>query len=434
MEEKLRFAKRLIGAGEIPPEVVKFALFDVEQCGLTTAGANRNALLLDSAGEALVSVDDDTLCRIATAPGDSGESIAITNTSLAYPAEVWVYENRDHALKAVSFVEQDFIGTHERFLGKDLKSICQTHHAQNRLNRTGSDAESVGEEAIDKERITVTLNGIIGDCGWSSPFVYLLLTRDSLNRLTQSESVYRRSLGSREVLQVTRSALLTKHEEYLMSTVMGIDSRWLIPPFMPAGRGQDRIFGLTLAACFSQGHVARLPWAVVHAPVKGRSFPRGEIQKVVTSVDLSSIIASLVKSFTSPRTLGPRERLIALGSYLENIGGMSEIDFTEFTGLQILREKSSLVEYLKGSIRNYGAARRFWVEDIERFIEATERSAASGDFTAPVDLQYDRSLSAARRLYQRLVLKFGQLLRWWPVMWERAQESFLPQGRIARPL
>jgi hypothetical protein len=219
-----------------------------------------------------------------------------------------------------------------------------------------------------------------------------------------------------------------------MSTVMGIDSRGLIPPFMPAGRGQDRIFGLTLAACFTQGYVARLPWAALHAPVKVRSFPRGQTQKVVMSVDLSSIIASLVKSFACPPTLSSRERLIALGSYLENLGGMSEIDFTEFTRLQILREKSSLVEYLKGSIRDNGAARQFWVEDIERFIEATERSAASDDFTAPVDLQYDRSLSEARRLYQRLALKFGQLLRWWPVMWERAQESFLPQGRIARPL
>src|SRR5262249_42013661 len=70
LEEKLLFTKQLINSGSVPPDVLKFALFDTEQSRMTTSGANRNALLLDNLGEPVVSIDDDTICCIAPAPGN----------------------------------------------------------------------------------------------------------------------------------------------------------------------------------------------------------------------------------------------------------------------------------------------------------------------------------------------------------------------------
>ncbi|HEX8423379.1 MAG TPA: hypothetical protein VF634_08205, partial [Pyrinomonadaceae bacterium] len=49
-EEKRSFAAALAAEGNLDPEIVNSALFDVEQCGCSI-GANRNALLLHTVGE-----------------------------------------------------------------------------------------------------------------------------------------------------------------------------------------------------------------------------------------------------------------------------------------------------------------------------------------------------------------------------------------------
>src|SRR5579872_869343 len=49
-EEKVLFLKRLIAAADIPPDLPKFALFDIYHHRASTLGANRNAVLLDNPG------------------------------------------------------------------------------------------------------------------------------------------------------------------------------------------------------------------------------------------------------------------------------------------------------------------------------------------------------------------------------------------------
>lgn len=65
--EKARFADVPAAESAVSPTIIRFAIFGDERCRLST-GANRNSLLLDTAGTLLLSVDDDTLCRIAVAP------------------------------------------------------------------------------------------------------------------------------------------------------------------------------------------------------------------------------------------------------------------------------------------------------------------------------------------------------------------------------
>jgi hypothetical protein len=68
LEEKRRFSHRLVREGGLPKELVQLALFDVHRMGFT-AGANRNALLLGTAGELMLCADDDTVCHLVEPPG-----------------------------------------------------------------------------------------------------------------------------------------------------------------------------------------------------------------------------------------------------------------------------------------------------------------------------------------------------------------------------
>ena len=65
--EKQLLAARLSRAGACSLEVAEFALLDPLASGFSL-GANRNALLLQTAGEMLASLDDDAVCRLASSP------------------------------------------------------------------------------------------------------------------------------------------------------------------------------------------------------------------------------------------------------------------------------------------------------------------------------------------------------------------------------
>ena len=67
-------AVKLPGGMEVPPGVLKFALFGVEGGGCSI-GANRNALLLHTSGDMPLSVDDDAVSQIARVPPTSNRAL-----------------------------------------------------------------------------------------------------------------------------------------------------------------------------------------------------------------------------------------------------------------------------------------------------------------------------------------------------------------------
>ncbi len=92
-KEKSRFAAALAAESAVPREIVDFALFGDASCERST-GANRNCLLLDTAGSLLLSVDDDTLCQIAGAPERETELSFFSGYD---PTELWFFPDRAHA-------------------------------------------------------------------------------------------------------------------------------------------------------------------------------------------------------------------------------------------------------------------------------------------------------------------------------------------------
>src|SRR6266699_3856574 len=69
LEEKTMFAKKLSEVGDIPQEIVSWACIGDKEYGVGTYGVNRNALLLHTVGERILSTDDDVICQVAASPG-----------------------------------------------------------------------------------------------------------------------------------------------------------------------------------------------------------------------------------------------------------------------------------------------------------------------------------------------------------------------------
>ncbi|MBA3442282.1 MAG: hypothetical protein H0T92_20700 [Pyrinomonadaceae bacterium] len=413
-EEKKGFAAALAAAGDVPCEVIDFALFGIEELGCTV-GANRNALLLDTPGELVCSVDDDTVCHIAQAPQ--------MQTELAFDAaweamKFWFFPNRASATSAVSFVEGDVLALHEQLLGRDLRQCAATFESEVNNSNAGWHFDEVNARSLrdlqhNRGRVLATFTGIVGDSGLHSPVNYLLLSGDSRQRLIASEEDYLTACTSREVIRAIDRPRVSANA-WCVTTVYGFDNRRVLPPFMPMGWGEDDVWGFTMQTCCEDGYFGYLPWLVEHAPPETRIYPPDSITKAATLRNFQILLACLASFQIPPGPVSDSERMQALGRHLIALGEMEQLNFEEHLRLHIWRRQSEYISYLESLLRVYGGTPEFWASAVRHHIAALRAAFAQPDHFIAQDLRINRSNDEARRFVQQSVQKFGLLLYWWP--------------------
>jgi hypothetical protein len=417
-EEKRRFVDALVGEGgpsALPRHVVEFALFGAE--GLThVIGANRNASLLHTVGEAFLSTDDDTRARLALPP-DEEEGLALASTG--DPTDFWFFRDRDAAFGAARFDDQDPWARHERLLGRELVS-CVADHADS-VDLDGASGALLTTLVSGGGRVRVTASGIVGDCGMGAPTYYLTLRGASHERLVSSEAGYDVLRTTRDVLRVAPRWTITDGS-FLMATSVGLDNSALLPPFFPVQFNEDGIFGVTLRSCFERGFIGYPPCAIQHDPPERRAHTAQDLyrrQSLVCTPDV--VLHCLASHAQGPATREPAQRLRALGRHLKDCGTLNPRDFAEFVRIQRWRQLSASVSQLEDSLAVYPGAPASWTDDVQRCIDESNECLRRQDDVAPADLVAGRSADEARALMQRLLVGFGELLEYWPDIHEAAR-------------
>jgi hypothetical protein len=348
---------------------------------------------LDTAGSLMLAVDDDTLCRIAAAPEHEA---ALSFFSGYDPSELWFFPDRARATQSVSFIDVDVLGCHESLLGSAVADL-------------GGPTETDG-------RVTMTLNGLVGDSGMASSRYYLTLTGASRDRLVASPQAYRSALESRDILRSARQPTITAGP-FCMTTFLGLDNRLPLPPFFPVQRNSDGIFGIMLRKCVDGSHVAFLPWILLHAPEPPRVFTPDELWADTTSVRMPDIVIAAVLAHESRiEHITTATRLADLGKHLRWLASLSVRDFeARVRTLQQFRN-FAFITVLETQLQTYGASPGFWADDVRRMIKLMSAVSAAGNDLVPRDLRQDHEADAARRLGQELVGRFGELLEAWPAL------------------
>jgi hypothetical protein len=404
VEEKLRFAKRLVDTKAVPADVVKFGLFGLPGAGVVTIGANRNAALLATAGEGVLSVDDDTLCNVGTPPAVE-PGIDVTRAepySSSHPWELWTAGTTSEA-DGAAVGEVDLLGGHERVLGRPVAD-CLAQGGQ----------AGGGGEVDPAARVLVTSNSLVGDCGWGSPTHYLFVTGRSLERLTGSDETYRVARRSRWVLRGVRRLTLCQGAENLMTTFYGLDNRTAVAPFLPVARGSDYVFGTTLSECRPAVHVGHLPWTLEHRPQEARAFWEGEVLRSVSGFSLDVMISILLRASCRalPASSSGVERLYAVGQVLEHESAAPR--FGEWAAAALAAGWVELSARLQRRLATAERTGSLWASDLACYLE--RGSAALASVSAPVDLLHGRREEEAAALFREIVSNFGRLLQWWPEM------------------
>ncbi|GLV53980.1 hypothetical protein KDH_08310 [Dictyobacter sp. S3.2.2.5] len=420
-EEKEAYVSALATRGGIPKDIVHFACLGDPVYGLPTIGANRNVLLLHTVGDLILSADDDTVCRVASSP-EAMEQLAWVAD--ANPLEAWFFADRAEALRALQFEECDPLVAHEHWLGQPLREAVATYGVDSVPAIEQVDAELLPRVLAQPKQIAVTLNGMVGDCCWDNPDFYLFQSGDTYRRLTRSEQAYRCARGSREMIQAVRRTTLVQHLNALFALCMGLDNRGFLPPFTPLGRGEEIGFVLALTKCVDSAYAVYLNQVIQHLPGQVRTFQ----QRPLFRLDISSCLPFCIGQSDPGFVHDPTERLRRIGQQVQDIGRLPEKDFEELMRLFIWKSASGFISQLEERLHD-GVEQRpsFWRQDAQELILQARQQALQ-----PSEQWY--TLKGGAEQLQRVLVRCGQVLEWWPTMVETARKLRAEGLRLAKPI
>ena len=419
-DEKRALAAALARDGEIPPDVIEFAFFDPEGCGRST-GANHNAQLLYAAGQAFVSVDDDTTARLAATSGTKA-GIAVSSEYQSQPT--WFFADRARALDAAAFEDHDTVAIHEQVLGRTA-SACLSELDPASLAVDRLVTALLRQIESGRDRVLVTQTGLVGDAASAYPPALSHLSGESWERLVANEPTYRDAMRSREIVRGIAQLTITDNPALSTGPAIALDARELLPPFFPVLRNTDGIFGVTLRTTIEAGCIAHLPWTLEHAPADARIIPSDALTRFARHSRVQDIVLAGIHSMP-PIAAGsashdPSARMAALGEHLRALGSLEKQDFLTFIRPWVWRTKGSFIAGLEEDLAAHANQPVYWAGDVRRFLESLREAMATDTYFVPEDLPSDRSDEERADLTRRLIRRFGDLLVWWPAIFERAR-------------
>lgn len=412
----------------LPRDVVAFALFG-DEAFLHTFGVNRNACLLATPGELSLMSDDDIVCQ----PARAGESVPnLLLNSLMDPLVNHFCADRKQLTESVHTAEADVISCHEKLLGRTISGCLSALGPDSGLDVTGVTPESAFFFGKASNIVRTTSAGSWGDSGMESPHLFLELNDESRRFLMRSEKLYERAKISREVLREVSGYTISVVARFAGMNI-GIDNRSLLPPFLPVGRNEDGTFAMNLHLCVENAFVGHIPVAVLHSPWDPRRYEPGPIPNVAPR--FAEIISTIANGFHArPGRSTVAEKLCALGALYVDVGSMGQGAFKEYVETAWVSESSRYISYLEYLLDRHHGQPDSWAEDVQSFIERLTDFTVHHSPAIPRELP--ESLSPEERIEtaRRCVLKFGQLLQWWPVIYHAAGKLRESGVRLARPI
>ncbi len=410
------FARQLCEHADVSPEIVNFALLDVEDMPLTL-GLSRNLMQLSTVGDLMLNVDDDTICRLAPS---SELRPGLSVTSEYNPTEFWFLSESEVESLGNGFTTEDFFALHEQLLGRSVSASIQ-NASPSALNLDQITSGFVRRMEHGGGRVAFTSIGVAGESGMDGSYYFLVLDAKSRARLMISESQYRFSLTNHQVRRsvncntIGSGSLIPGHNH-------GFDNRQLLPPFFPVLRGEDLTFGDLLCLMPEGGFVGYLPWHLLHKPIVRRAYDSEHLRKRVSRLRSLDIFRMLVHSFTVGRERTAKKDFAALGQSLMEWGSSPLGAFEEMLRLTLSRRASLELVQMEAELKQYAGMPKYWADDMHMAMSALRETLPETTYIVGSDLVDAFGLEAARTIQQRLVRRYGELLLSWSFIRQAAYE------------
>jgi hypothetical protein len=379
-----------------------------------TAGASRNVLLLLSAGEHLLMIDDDMRWTTWRAP-DGGPRLAFGGHD--DPRITRFFSSRKDAVQAVAARSADLLSLHDAVLGTtarqllvddiDLTTTCS--HLLHAI--CGGDTSPT---------IRVSMMGVAGDAGIYCPYQFLLGDAAARAVALRSNDMCRLALTSREMHRVAPATVVT-HDPRCMAGCMALTNELLLPPFMPLGTNEDGIFGAALAACDADSLFAHLPWGVIHdSPRPAFRSPSGIPS--VNQTRLADLTLPVIRLLHLQIAAAPScaLRLRHLSDIFTEIGTLGSSAFRATLRRILTSERCRQIDQFEALSTSSTAP--YWKAAADDFRIAAVHTLTQPDFLCPIELQSYGSVEGCEAATQRFFQAFGEWLHIWPDIWQHARD------------
>ena len=215
-----------------------------------------------------------------------------------------------------------------------------------------------------------------------------------------------------------------------MAGNLSLDNRQLLPPFYPVQRNSDGLFAAVLRKCFRDHYLGYLPWAIWHDPPQSRSQPIEQFFEGASRTRLPEIVKLLIRA--APDVSGGGDDGIALrklGAHLKEVASGSLAEFEEVVRTEFWRAFSvGLAAAEEPGLPDFYAAYR------RKYLAILRESLPKPEYFVPLDLMDLGSEEEVRRLVQRLVRQFGELLEVWPDIVKVTKELYDKGVRLTRTI
>lgn len=382
-----RLAVSLAAKVDVRKGVLKFGLLG-DDLYKSAYGANRNALLLLTAGHSSVQVDDDTICILGTPPGSETTTKVVASDS---PFEHWFYRSAADAFAAASRIEGSFLDLHERLLGRSVSNSVK--------------------DRLLQERIVCTIFGHTGDCANQSHW-RLFASGKSAERLRRSLPW---GLSTRFIIGSSPLACVSRPKPFATMCV-GFNTSGYLPPFMPCFRNEDGLFGRLLSRCSEQSAFGYLPYLIRHHPPGHRPATEWVFDSASPKVTLPILIEWILEAWEPGKkevTAGGAE----FGAHLRDLASLKPSAFAAVAKdvgnrnyrLQLERTETAL------AIENN--------KEIREILQ--QLSSYQSDILAHTDAFVPRlihvKLRSGKSVPQDFLFRFGELLGAWPEVFAKAK-------------
>lgn len=379
-------------------------------------GANRNLLMLLTAGEPILTIDDDVVCE-GWATGESEGRALLT----AYEdGREWrFFGSRKEALAVPGPLSVDVIAAHEDVLGQTVPDLVDAL-APEVDSISASVAKAMAQER--SMRVRLTFSGLAGDTGGYCPYFDTLFATGLVrSRLRIDSSQLAVALSSREVRRVA-NRLVIRHRASCMAYCMGIANDTPLPPFIGIGRNEDGVFGVMTSAVEPHAHYADLAHGVLHDSHRASSYGFDAPPSVMATRLCDVVFAAVAVAEAGSISLDRGARFASIARVMSEVAELDDQPFSEWFARAVLATRSRMLLHLEATETGAAAG---WKRAVRHYRETLAKSIKRPEFFIPIEFRsYGDSASAISAL-RRWLRNYAVLIHHWPALWEAARDGDL---------
>lgn len=263
-------------------------------------------------------------------------------------------------------------------------------------------------------RVRVSVNGVLGDPGTVHSLGLLHGPFDDLARLAAAGDRFAGLLRTGRVGRVAAAPTLSTDTALMTTTLTGIDARDLLPPTLPAGRGEDLVLGASIAFVHPGSLAIDLPFMLAHRPEEPARPERGEFARP-RRPGAAALLAGVIESQSlAVDVRDPVRRIRRLAAAMGELGEADDDRIAHQIARRMADSRAELIGAFGANLQRLQPAAPV-ARVFEQAIAAQRRF---GDEDAAHCASQVREVRAAARFA-------GSALEHWCDAWQAARERSL---------